>query len=304
MESRPPQPPSNAFTPALQAYFLHRLSERGNVRLACRQTGISPQTAYLFKRRDPRFAAGWAAANVLAHAYCEAVIADRAIDGIEEKVYYHGEEVGMRRRFDTRLMLAHMARLDAQAQDRQAQRNAARFDELLAMIAGEEYDDALENIGSPPELPLPLDRKAAAEKASADVWLEYEPDEDAEEADFEDAEWVDEAERFEHFLQRSWQAARDGEARYDAWRLRAHGRADGIVAMTPPSLGPLENETLCDVPEAPLMLSGNSVSEPCQMRQPVQVDRSEAERDGRIPGRRRAAFLTGAGANNILTPPP
>src|SRR6187431_302171 len=44
----------------------------------------------------------------------------RAIEGIEEEVRYRGEVVGTRRRYDTRLLLAHMARLDKLAEDEHA----------------------------------------------------------------------------------------------------------------------------------------------------------------------------------------
>ncbi len=47
--------------------------------------------------------------------------------------------VGTRRRYDTRLLLAHLARLDRLVSEnvRAAEVTAGRFDELLAVIAGE-----------------------------------------------------------------------------------------------------------------------------------------------------------------------
>ncbi|BDI61442.1 hypothetical protein [Qipengyuania nanhaisediminis] len=49
---------------------------------------------------------------VKARAHVEAVLTDRAIHGVEEAVFYHGEEVARRRRYDSRLLLALLARLD------------------------------------------------------------------------------------------------------------------------------------------------------------------------------------------------
>ena len=95
-----------------QAVFLKSLQLFGNVRLACRAACVSAQTAYRARRRSSGFALAWDAALVAARAHAEATLADRAINGVEEAVYYHGEEVARRRRYDSRLLLAHLARLD------------------------------------------------------------------------------------------------------------------------------------------------------------------------------------------------
>jgi hypothetical protein len=95
-----------------QADFLKHLQMFGNVRLACRAACISAQTAYRARRASPGFALAWDASMLAARTQAEAVLADRAINGVEEAVYYHGEEVARRRRYDSRLLLAHLARLD------------------------------------------------------------------------------------------------------------------------------------------------------------------------------------------------
>jgi hypothetical protein len=128
----------DGWTPALKARFLALLAETGNTRLSARRCGLSAQSAYVQRRRDAAFARGWAAALVHARRYGEQVLADRALEGVEEQIYYRGELVGTRRRYDSRLLLAHLARLDRMAQDEAALRDADRFDELLALIAGEE----------------------------------------------------------------------------------------------------------------------------------------------------------------------
>ena len=98
-------------TPSRQADFLSSLQLFGNVRLACRSASVSAQTAYQARRAAPSFARAWDAALLAARAHAEATLADRALNGVEEAVYYHGEEVARRRRFDSRLLLAHLARL-------------------------------------------------------------------------------------------------------------------------------------------------------------------------------------------------
>ena len=151
------------WTAARKLQFLDHLAQKGNVRAACRRVGLSREAAYRLRRRHEEFARGWAAAMVLAHDVGKAVLATCAIDGIEEQIWYRGELVGTRRRFDTRLLLAHLARLDAVAAKPEAQRDAGHFDELLAVIAGERApDDLLEE----DEDILPIERETAAERAA------------------------------------------------------------------------------------------------------------------------------------------
>ncbi len=105
-----------ALTPARMADFLESLQVLGNVSIACRRAGVARQTAYRARRRSAGFARAWDAALVAARTVAEAELAERALNGVEEAVYYHGEEVARRRRYDSRLLLAHLARLDKAAE--------------------------------------------------------------------------------------------------------------------------------------------------------------------------------------------
>lgn len=163
--------PARGWTPERKVMFLDRLASHGNVRAACRAVGLSAEAAYRQRRRDPLFAQGWAAAVVLGRECSLQVLAERAIDGIEEDILYRGEVIGTRRRYDTRLLLAHIARLDALVEDKAAQANAARFDDLLLHIgAGEAV------------APLP-NRQSYVDNARQDaedlVMADYEADRDA-----------------------------------------------------------------------------------------------------------------------------
>lgn len=100
------------FSARAQADFLAHLQLFGNVRSACRAARVSSQTAYRQRRASPALARAWDAALLAARAHAEQVLADRAIEGVEEAVFYHGEEVARRRRYSDRLLLAHLARLD------------------------------------------------------------------------------------------------------------------------------------------------------------------------------------------------
>lgn len=123
------------FTLERQARFLEALSISGNVRACCRAVAIGPNTAYRWRRASPDFARGWEAALVAARVHAEQVLADRALNGVEEAVFYHGEEVARRRRYSDKLLLAHLARLDAKAGDAALAEAAADFDTVLAQFA-------------------------------------------------------------------------------------------------------------------------------------------------------------------------
>lgn len=123
------------FTPDRRVRFLHLLATTGNVRRACALVGVSAQAAYVHKRRDAAFAHGWQAALLLARDAAEEVLAERALHGVSETIFYRGEAVGSRVRFDARLLLAHLARLDRHQQEAAgAAEIAARFDDYLAEL--------------------------------------------------------------------------------------------------------------------------------------------------------------------------
>lgn len=134
-----PHPPTGGivFTPPRIAQFLEALSREGNVRFAAQAAGVSAQTAYVRRRRDRAFAAGWEAALIIAREAAEQVLATRAIHGITETIWFRGEVVGERQRFDTRLLLAHLARLDARAHSAAPHVHdlVSRFDAMLADLS-------------------------------------------------------------------------------------------------------------------------------------------------------------------------
>ncbi|MCB2066171.1 MAG: hypothetical protein KDE15_05970 [Erythrobacter sp.] len=123
-----------ALTPQRMADFLDSLKVMGSVAIACRRAGVARQTAYRARRRSPGFARAWDAATVAARDVAETELADRAINGVEEAVYYHGEEVARRRRFDARLLLAHLARLDRAAERLDVAATLPLLDEQIAAL--------------------------------------------------------------------------------------------------------------------------------------------------------------------------
>jgi hypothetical protein len=138
MENPTPALPERGWTAERRVRFLDLLAHHGNARAAASAVGLSAQTAYRLRRRDALFARGWNAALLLARDTGAQVLAERAIDGMVEEIWYRGELVGTRRRFDNRLLLAHLGRLDRMADQDDASEDAGRFDHLLACLAGEE----------------------------------------------------------------------------------------------------------------------------------------------------------------------
>jgi hypothetical protein len=195
----------DGWTAARKAQFLEALAGDGNVRAACARVGLSREAAYRLRRRDALFARAWAGAQLQAREIVGEVLGTRALEGIEEQVWHRGEVVGTRRRYDTRLLLAHMTRLDKLAEDQRACEDAARFDELLACIAGEQVPEQLAVEGEH----LPLDRATCA-LMHAELAAEEAP----------------EAERGEA----SRRGRAEGEALWDAWFAGACGTVDRLLA--------------------------------------------------------------------------
>jgi hypothetical protein len=130
---------------ATQAAFLRTLAQWGNVRAAAQQVGVSRQYLYRMRRASVKFRDLWDAALVLARPQVEEVLADRALNGMQESVFYHGEEIATRTRYDSRLLLAHLARLDQVEQRGNVYRMVREFDdsveELLQTPPAYRWDD-------------------------------------------------------------------------------------------------------------------------------------------------------------------
>ena len=115
--------------------FLEALAATGAVRSAAARAGVSHQTAYRARLACAVLARAWKAALVAARVQAEEVLATRAIDGVEEQVFYHGEVVATRRRYDSRLLLAHLARLDKLTEEAPVAAFAGDFEAALARFA-------------------------------------------------------------------------------------------------------------------------------------------------------------------------
>jgi hypothetical protein len=217
-----------------KARFLDRLAACGNVRSACALVGMSREAAYRLRRRDALFARGWDAALVLARPSSADVLADKATEGIEEEVWYRGEMVGTRRRFDARLLLAHIARLDRMAEGLppEAAEDAERFDELLARIGGVQAPRHLEV----EDKSLPLDRDTAilmADEIACDAARELQ--QERRRAEGKKNSRLSNEERAAAECEIAKAAARACEeagAQWDAWFMGACEAVDSLLGGT------------------------------------------------------------------------
>lgn len=138
---------ADGWLPEKQRRFLEAIAEGNTVDVACYYVGMSPASAYALRNRAAGrvFAMGWDAAARLARQRFSDVLTSRALDGYEESWTRPDGETYTRRRYDNRLAMAMLARLDRQveAQAATAEGEAARliaqdFDAYLNLVeAGE-----------------------------------------------------------------------------------------------------------------------------------------------------------------------
>jgi len=129
-----PAPGSYHWTPKLQRAFLESLATTGSVKIASASVGMSPRATYDLKHKPQgaAFKLGWAAAVLIARGRLADELLDRAIWGHDEMTTVMREEdrsLTKRRRIESRLGLAMLARLDRMVETR-----AQAGEEMLAQI--------------------------------------------------------------------------------------------------------------------------------------------------------------------------
>lgn len=150
-----------------QRPFLEGIARGLSVEQACRLVGMSPSSAYAFRNRaaGAAFALGWRAANLVAREHIADTLLARAIHGQVETTTKPDGSTVARHRFDNRLAVTMLKRLDAQAEDSGPAHHAAR------LIAGdwEAYCDGLERDDGPLRAGLFLGLRAAADERDGDL---------------------------------------------------------------------------------------------------------------------------------------
>ncbi len=92
-------------TPEKLTAFCAALAETCNVGKACAAVGISRQTAYNWREDDPEFAAAWERAMKAGVMGLEDEAHRRAFDGVDEPVFYKGDECGTVRKYSDTLTI-------------------------------------------------------------------------------------------------------------------------------------------------------------------------------------------------------
>lgn len=90
--------------------FLASLAIDGNVTRAANAAGVDRSNAYQRRLRNPEFANRWDEAIEAANDAIEAEARRRAVDGVEEPVFYKGVQVGVERRYSDGLLIALLKR--------------------------------------------------------------------------------------------------------------------------------------------------------------------------------------------------
>jgi hypothetical protein len=147
----------DGWTPFARRLFLDALADHGKVEVACSFTGMTRQSAYALRARDPLFAAGWDAACELARMPLADALYERALEGYEEVITRDDGRTVTRHRFDSRLSIAVLNRLDRHA-ERASEKGSRhlgalqRWDDFIAAIGRGEHARAeamLENAAPP-----------------------------------------------------------------------------------------------------------------------------------------------------------
>jgi hypothetical protein len=170
----------DGWTPFARRLFLQALANTGRVGRALEYTGLSRQSANALRNRDPLFAAGWDAAALMARNPLADEILEKGLDGITETVSRNGEVVAERRRYDGRLSMAVLHRLDKRCDRAEEQGSphlaiVRRWDEWLDLIGKGDEAGARAILESPPhcqfgQLPESANPTEIGDPPGCDIW--------------------------------------------------------------------------------------------------------------------------------------
>lgn len=89
----------DGWTAERQNIFIESLAKTRCVRDASRMAGISWNSAYRHRKRCPAFRERWALALRRSETTIGEIAWKRAVEGVEEDVWYHGKVVGQRKKY-------------------------------------------------------------------------------------------------------------------------------------------------------------------------------------------------------------
>jgi hypothetical protein len=160
-----PAPGSYHWTPRLQREFLEAFATNGSVKISAAKVSMSPGAVYQLKQRPEgaAFRLGCAAALLIARGRLVDELLDRAIWGHDEMTTVYREEdrsLYKRRRIDSRLGLAMLARLDRMVETR-----ARAGEEMLAQVIAGDWPGFLSLFDAAEAARTSVDAATASEDA-------------------------------------------------------------------------------------------------------------------------------------------
>jgi hypothetical protein len=104
----------DGWTAERQVAFIEALAESACVAEACRSVGMSERSAYALRARADAvsFRSAWVTALDYALRRLSDAVLSRAVNGVATPIFYHGELIGERRRYDERLAMFLLQRRD------------------------------------------------------------------------------------------------------------------------------------------------------------------------------------------------
>ncbi len=163
------------WTPACQRLFLEALACTGSIMKSAKEAGKSPRAAYnlRFRREGAAFRLGWDAAILISREVVSSTLMDRALHGYEETTMKLDDGGTLRGKYDNKLSMGLLSRLDRMAQV-QAAEHSREAQVQLVVQDFEAFLDLIEKGGS--------GAAAALFCAARDAGQENEPDIDEEQA--------------------------------------------------------------------------------------------------------------------------
>lgn len=107
----------DGWTPEKQRAFIECLATIGVVSAAAKAIGMSPKSAYALLKRAPEesgFAQAWSFAIESGRGRALDTAVERAFHGVVTPIFYRGRQIGERRRFNDRLLMAALRYSDPQ----------------------------------------------------------------------------------------------------------------------------------------------------------------------------------------------
>ncbi|HMM74967.1 MAG TPA: hypothetical protein PJ986_04610 [Gammaproteobacteria bacterium] len=144
-------------TAAERAAFLEALARGHTVLAAAKIIGHGRSTLYDLRRTDAEFAKAWEGACADSAELLEEVAFQRAVEGVERKLFYQGVEVGVVREYNDNL-LVQLLRVRAPAR----WGNRLKVDASLEVDIAAEILAARKRAGLPAVTPAPEESPAAS----------------------------------------------------------------------------------------------------------------------------------------------